>query len=72
MKEAAHAIAGGRTGTAVVSLSGVQPGAPARRVCHKNREPTQQVRSRAPSLELDRQVRGARGTRVERINPLTS
>ena len=55
----------------MVSLVGVQPGAPARRVCHKNREPTQQVRSRAPSLELDRQVRGARGTRVERINPLT-
>ena len=31
-KEVAHAIAGGRTGTAVVSLVGVQPGAPARRV----------------------------------------
>ena len=71
MKEAAHALAGERAETAVVSLVGVQPGAPARRVCHKNREPTQQVRSRAPSLELDRQVRGARGTRVERINPLT-
>ena len=72
MKEAAHAIAGGRTGTAVVSLVGVQPGAPARRVCHEHREPTQQVASRANllSLERDGQVRGARGARIERINPL--
>jgi len=28
-------------------LIGVQPGAPARRVCHEHHEPTQQVRSRA-------------------------
>ena len=40
-KEAAHAIAGGRTGTAVVPLVCVQPGAPARRVRREHREPTQ-------------------------------
>ena len=39
MKESAHALVGGRTGTAVVSLADVQPGAPARRVCRERRGP---------------------------------
>ena len=40
MKESAHAIAGGRAGTAVVLLVGVQVGLSARRVCRERRGPT--------------------------------
>ena len=39
MKESAHAIAGGRDGTAVVSLVGVQVGLSARRVRRERRGP---------------------------------
>ena len=43
MKEAAHAIAGTRVGTAVVLLVGVQAGFPARGVRRERRGPAQQV-----------------------------
>ena len=53
-KEAAHALASGRIGTAVVLLVGMHPGHPARCVRRERRGPDQQANLRAVSLCVPR------------------
>ena len=50
MKESAHAIAGGRAGTAVVMLVGVQVGLSAQRVRRERRGPDYHAHERRARL----------------------